>query len=211
MKTKILIIILVAAAVLSIGYYLFHKLSPELIIDSFEGKIEGGPDATVDYGSGSGAKIDVFPAREPVKHGRQSLKVIYDVSQGGYMWVARGYDLFITTAGQWTIRPEKIKWDEYDAIAFYVYGEESGNDIAFDLIDNGKEYWRFMIKDDCSGWKEVIIPFSEFKARTDWQPDIAQRNDTLDFPVKAFQFEPKTGTGTLFFDKVYLSKKQTKP
>lgn len=205
MRLKIILVVFfIVVAIFAI--LILRQASPILIIDSFEGKIVGGIDATVDYGSGAGATVDVSSAREPVYHGRQSLKIVYDNTEGGYMWIARGYNLTMKNAGQWRVLPSKIKWDKYDALLFYLYGEGSGNEIAVDIIDSGKEYWRHLIKDDVAGWKEVVIPFSDFKARTDWQPDNAERNSVMDFPINVFQFEPKTGKGTIFVDKVCLKK-----
>lgn len=206
MRLKI-ILILIGIVVATLAIFTLRKASPVLVIDSFEGKIIGGVNATVDYGSGSGAKVDVFPAKEPVYHGRQSLKIVYDNTEGGYMWVARGYNLTMKNAGQWRVRPERIKWDNYDALVFYIYGEGNGNQIAVDIIDNGKEYWRYLIKDDKREWREVVIPFTDFKARTDWQPDSATRNNVLDYPINVFQFEPRTGKGIIYVDKVCLRKK----
>lgn len=211
MKAKIIagVLVVVIATALVLCFILTPREEPAvLIIDSFEGPLIGGTKATVDYGSGAGAKVNIGPAKKPVVHGRQSLKIVYDVSQGGYMWVARGYGLTQKNAAQWKVPPEKIKWDNYDAFVFYLYGEANGNDVAVDLIDSGKEYWRFLIKDDTKGWKEVVIPFSDFSAREDWQPDSADWNSKMDFPIMAFQFEPKTGMGILFVDKVYLRKKE---
>lgn len=214
MRNKIIIgiiILVIIAVLIAVGLYFCPcKDKTCLIIDSFEGEIIGGEDATVDYGSGSGAWVEVKGVDTPVKDGKQALEIFYDVSNGGYMWIARGYDLTAKNAGQWKLNPNKIKWNDYDAFSFYLYGENSGNDIAVDLIDNGKEYFRFIIKDTSNEWKEVFIPFVGFKARTDWQPDSAIKNNKLDFPVKAFQFEPKTGTGTIVIDKIYLKKKQEK-
>lgn len=209
MRLRILFVVLAILVAATAGYYLYlQRQSPLFIIDSFEGKIMGGEKATVDYGSGAGAMVNVASAKEPVFHGRQSLKITYDVSGGGYMWVARGYNLTQKNAAQWMVLPQKIEWDNYDALVFYLYGEAGGNEIAVDLIDSGKEYWRSLIKDDARGWREVVIPFGSFSARTDWQPDSALRNNRMDFPVNVFQFEPKTGMGTLFVDKVCLRKRR---
>lgn len=208
MKLKILVGVLLVIIAVFLTYYILQKQAlPMLIIDSFEGKITGGQDATVDYGSGAGAKVSVFPGKSTVYHRRQSLKIVYDNSEGGYMWIARGYNLTIKNAAQWRVRPEKIKWDKYDALVFYLYGEGSGNDIAVDIIDSGKEYWRYLINDDIKGWKEIVIPFSDFSARKDWQPDNADRNNKMDFPINVYQFEPKTGVGTIYVDKICLRKR----
>jgi len=206
MKKTIIGIISILIGIVIIYFFVQSEKSPFLLIDSFEGSIVGGENATIDYGSGSGAKVDVFPAKEPVCEGKQSLKITYDVSSGGYIWIARGYNLTIKNAAQWKMPPSKIKWEKYNGLTFFIYGEASGNDIAVDIIDSGKEYWRNIIKDDTKGWKEVYVPFIKFKARADWQPDIAKRNNTIDFPIEAFQIAPKTGTGTIFIDKVCFHK-----
>jgi hypothetical protein len=44
--------------------------------------------------------------------------------------------------------------------------------------------------------------------RDDWQPDGADKNGQIDFPIKVCQFEPLPGSkGTLYFDTVELVKK----
>jgi len=213
MKWKATIVILLVIFIAGIGIFFIKRQnnSPLTVIDSFEGKLIKGANATVDYGAGSGNTVKIFFVNKPVYQGKQALKIVYDASVGGYMWVARGYGLTQKNAGQWKISPQKIKWDKYNAFVFYLYGQNSGNKIAIDLIDNGREYWRSLIKDDKVGWKEVVIPFNNFFCRTDWQPDRAVKNKKLDFPIRAFQFEPKTGKGVIFVDKVCLHKKTAKP
>lgn len=205
---KKIVIFLIIIIVFVVLCYMYSRLGSNLfVIDSFEGQIIGGDNATVDYGSGSGATVFVSGVKYPVKHGSQAIKIVYDATSGGYMWIARGYNLSQENAGQWTVRPEKIKWENYDAIAFDLYGEASGNEIAVDLVDNCKEYWRATIKDDTRGWKGVVIPFSDFLPRTDWQPDNAIRNNMIDYPVMVFRFEPLEGSGTIYVDKVCLRKR----
>lgn len=178
-----------------------------LLIDDFEGAISGGPEGTVDFGAGGGSSVDV-KADKAIKHGgSQSLKVIYDAVAGGYMWVARGFRLDAKYAN-WLVKPEDIKWNEFNAIAFYMYGSDSKAKIAVDLKDNGSEMWRFMIEDNFAGWKQVVCPFAEFYARGDWQPNAADKNANLDFPIQSYQFEPRPeAKGTLYFDDVELIKK----
>jgi hypothetical protein len=87
-----------------------------------------------------------------------------------------------------------------------MYGSNSSGVIAFDLKDKGGELWRFLIDDDFSGWKEVVCPLKEFFPRGDWQPETAERNEKLDFPVTSFQFEPRLpGKGAYYFDCVKLT------
>lgn len=88
-----------------------------------------------------------------------------------------------------------------------MYGSNTGTNIAVDIKDNGKEIWRTMVADDFSGWKKIVCPFSDFYARGDWQPESVDKNGTLDFPIKSYQFEPKAETkGIVYFDTVELTK-----
>jgi hypothetical protein len=110
-------------------------------------------------------------------------------------------------------KPEDISWQDYSAIDFYMYGSDSKANITFDIIDNGFEVWRFIFTDNFTGWKQIVCPFSEFRVRSDWQPDNADKNAKLDFPIRAFTIEfsikpspdGKIKEGTFYFDKVELT------
>ncbi len=177
-----------------------------MIIDDFEGAISGGPAGTVDFGAGNGSTIEVTASTDIKQSGQQAIKVTFDVVPEGYMWVARGKNLDANNAG-WILKTEDIAWEKYQAISFYMYGMNSGIDVAFDIKDNGNEIWRFIVKDDFSGWKQIICAFDKFYARDDWQPNDADKNGSIDFPVKSYQFEPRSGKGTLYFDAVALIEK----
>jgi len=175
-----------------------------LLIDDFECAISGGPDGTVDFGAGNGSSVDVTASTDIKHSGVQSIKVTFNAVPNGYMWVARGIDLDAKNSG-WLVKPEDIKWNEYNAISFYLYGSDAKTKVAFDIKDNGNEIWRFMVEDNFKGWKQIICPFKEFFVRDDWQPDNADKNGVLDFPVKSFQFEPRPeAKGSLYFDTVEL-------
>jgi len=178
-----------------------------LLIDDFEGQISGGPEGTVDFGSGNGSSVTVTGASDIKHQGNQSLKVVYDAEPGGYMYVAKGFDLDAKNAG-WIIVLKDIDWTKFNAISFYMYGSDSKTKIAFDIKDNGNEMWRFMVEDNFKGWKQIVCPFNEFFARADWQPQSADNNALIDFPVKSFQFEPRpeleAKKGELYLDEVEL-------
>jgi len=178
-----------------------------LLLDDFEGLVLGGPDGTVDFGSGGGSTVEVSAETQIKQSGNQSLKAVYNAVTGGYMWVARGSGLDVKNAG-WLVSPESIDWPKFNAVSFYVFGSNSGARVAFDVKDKGLEVFRFLTTDDFTGWKQIVAPFSEFSARSDWQPDSAEKNGALDFPLKSYQFEilPEA-KGTLFFDKVELANK----
>ena len=178
-----------------------------LLLDDFEMAVSNGAEGTVDFGAGNGSSVQVTAATDIKNSGNQSLKVVYDAVSGGYIYVARGFGLDAKNAN-WAIKPSDIKWAEYSGISFYVYGTNSKARIAFDIKDNGGEIWRFITADDFVGWKKVVASFDKFIVRDDWQPQDADKNAQLDFPVKVFQFEPlPISKGTLYFDTVELVKK----
>jgi uncharacterized protein YcfL len=178
-----------------------------LLLDDFEITVSSGLEGTVDFGAGNGSSVQVTSATDIKNSGNQALKVVYDAVPGGYIYVARGSGLDAKNAN-WSIKPSDIQWQEYSAVSFYVYGTDSKAKIAFDIKDNGGEIWRFITEDDFVGWKRVVVSFDKFIVRDDWQPQDADKNGVLDFPVKIFQFEPLPGSkGTLYFDTVELVKK----
>jgi hypothetical protein len=176
-----------------------------LLLDDFEGAITGGADGTVDFGAGNGSTLQASAATDIKNKGSQAMKAEYDAVPGGYMWIARGYGLDVKGAACWLVPPQEINWKDYNAISFYLYGRDSKGNIAFDLKDNGNEMWRFMVEDNFTGWKQIVCPFAQFFSRSDWQPNSADKNDILDFPIKSFQFEPlPESKGVLYFDTVEL-------
>jgi len=178
------------------------KAPSELLLDSFEGEINS---ETVDFGSSENSSLAVSSDRRIKVCGEQSLKLDYELNPSGYMWIARGYGLDIKGAAKWEVPPQDIKWSKYNAFSLSMYGRSSGGIIAFDIKDSGGELWRFFLDDDRSGWKEVICPLAEFFPRGDWQPENADRNEVLDFPIMSFQFEPRImGRGVYYFDCIKL-------
>ncbi len=176
----------------------------EVLLDSFEGGISN---ETVDYGSSEDSLVTVGADKTIKVCGDQSLNIIYDLKPSGYMWIARGFGLDVSGAALWETGPQDIKWKNYKSFSLYMYGNNTGGVVAFDIKDKGGEFFRFLLDDDFSGWKEIICPFDQFMVRADWQPDNAERNQVIDFPIMSFQFEPRLpGIGTYHFDCVKLVK-----
>jgi hypothetical protein len=194
-------------AVVSAAAAVQGRVAQDILIDDFEGAVSGGLDGTVDYGTGNGASLEVSAATDIKNTGNQSLKVVYTEVPGGYMWIARGFGLDAKNTA-WLVNNNSIDWKGLNALSFFMYGSNSNAQLAVDIKDNGGEIWRFLVTDNFSGWKEVVCPFAEFYPRDDWQPDNADKNGVIDFPVKSYQFEPRTdGTGTWYFDTVRIIKK----
>jgi hypothetical protein len=176
----------------------------ELLIDDFEGEISGGEEGTVDFAAGNGSTVEVTASTEIKQSNAQVLKISFYAVSGGYMWVARGASLKAKNS-TWLVKPEDIKWNDYSAFAFYMYGSDSKAEIAFDIEDRGGEFWRYLVQDDFKGWKQVVCKFSDFVYRTNWQPPMAQKNSQLDFPIKSYRWEPRpTAKGVVYFDEVKL-------
>ncbi|MDD5119962.1 MAG: carbohydrate binding domain-containing protein [Candidatus Omnitrophica bacterium] len=202
---KKLVFLTMALVLLLVGACL--AAGDDLLLEDFEIVVSGGPEGTVDFGAGNGSSVTVTEAGDIKNSGNKALKVVYDAAQGGYIYVSRGYGLDAKNAN-WELKPSDIKWEDYKAISFYIYGEDSKNKIAFDVKDSGGEIWRFIVEDDFKGWKRVVCSFDKFVVRDDWQPQDADNNAQLDFPIKIFQFEPlPESKGTLYFDTVELVKK----
>lgn len=200
-------IFFLAAAVVLFAAGICLAQGSNLLLDDFEIAVSNGPEGTVDFGSGNGSTAAVTADTGIKNSGNQALKVVYDAVPGGYIYVSRGSGLDAKNAN-WPIKPADIKWTEYSAISFYVYGADSKAKIAFDIKDSGGEIWRFITEDDFKGWKKVVASFDKFVVRDDWQPNDADKNGQLDFPIKVFQFEPlPPSKGTLYFDTVELVKK----
>lgn len=180
------------------------KAPSEVLLDSFEGDIS---DVTVDFGSSDNSSVKVTAEKNNYICGAQALKIDYDLKTSGYMWIARGYDLDVKGAACWEVEPKDVKWKKYNALSINMNGTNAGGVVAFDIKDAGGELFRFLLDDDKNGWKTVICPFEHFFPRKDWQPETAQINEKIDFPIKSFQFEPRLpGKGVYLFDCVKVIK-----
>ena len=194
-----LVLLLASVLIVALGC---SRSPKSVILDSFEGVLNH---KTVDFGSSSNSSIKVKASQDKKACGNQSMEIIYNLKPSGYMWAARGFRLDVKGAAQWLVKPEDIKWQKYDAISVYAYGANSGGVIAFDVKDSGGEMWRFLIDDNFTGWKKIICPFNRFFPRKDWQPQNADNNGKLDFPIMSFQFEPLLpGKGVYYFDCVTI-------
>jgi beta-glucanase (GH16 family) len=61
-------------------------------------------------------------------------------------------------------------WSTYEGISFWLYGNNSGTTVFFEIQDNRNpgstvddtEIWNYTFADDFAGWQHFEIPFSEF-------------------------------------------------
>ncbi len=66
-------------------------------------------------------------------------------------------------------------WSGYVGITFWLYGQKTGKDLLFEINENRKlgsttadaEIWSHTIKDDFSGWKQIVLNFRNDFTRKD--------------------------------------------
>ena len=132
------------------------------------------------------------------------LTISYDITGWG------GFTHAFTNGVDWITQ----NWLGYDALRFWLYGNNTGATIQIDLLENQApdstfdtaERFYDRIEDDYTGWKQFTLPFSDFKRRTDFQPSGAP-NDGLTLEQVsgyAFIFPAGVGAQVAYLDKVML-------
>ncbi len=144
--------------------------------------------------AGPQSKITAVYSTEKAKSGKQSAKVTHQTKDWAGALV--------------TVDEGKGDWTGMKTFRMWVYGSNSKASFNIDLEDAKKEQFRYTITDDFEGWKEFVIPLSEFKWRTDWQASDAVLNKKYDYPMMTVQFCTATlGNFTLYFDDIVIDSK----
>ncbi len=61
-------------------------------------------------------------------------------------------------------------WSKYTGMSFWLYGQNTGNDLLFEINENRNpgstvadtEIWSYAFKDDFTGWKQFTVGFEKF-------------------------------------------------
>lgn len=93
-----------------------------------------------------------------------ALQVSYDVPSNGY-------------AAAYTSNLPLRDWRDFESVQFAFYGSNSGDELKFQIFDNGREIFEATFDDNASGWRLITLPFDAF-TRASWQPSGAP-NDGL--------------------------------
>ncbi|SEG41729.1 beta-glucosidase [Nonomuraea solani] len=122
------------------------------------------------------------------------LKSVYNVSQ----WGGWSHDL-----------PATQDWSPYEGFSFWVNGTGSGQRIFFELKDGGgpasSELFESSFTDDTAGWRKVVVPFSSFTRRTDYQPGGAPTDGELDLvAIWGYAMRLPATSGTLTWDEFQI-------
>ncbi len=135
---------------------------------------------------------------EATRGGEQStaLTINYDISAWG------GFTHVFNDGEVWTSQ----NWRDYNAIAFWFLGFNTGAEVQLEIFDNrnpdmdgdSAERWFIRFPDDSYGWKQLEFPFSDFERRSDWQPGGAPDDGLNLDAVAGYAFGLPAGTGEAF-------------
>lgn len=97
-------------------------------------------------------------------------------------------------------------WSAFTGLKFKLAGGTNAK-IRLELYDaNGVSYEATFVDDSANG-KLVTLPFSSFKARTDYQPAGVDPDQPFSLvPVKTLNISPIEGKGTILFSELKLYK-----
>jgi len=183
-----------------------------ITLDDFEGDIPFGfPSGIFTFGGDPDDHPILTPADLDLPDlglsPNQVLRVDYDI------------DIFGGLVHNLSFDTNPQDWSGFEGIRFWFFGTNatplppgSGRTIQFEIKDGGvnaesSELWETFFTDDFAGWTEVVIPFSDFRLRTSFQPTGGPINATLDLTEMwgyAFGLPIGTGAGAFFLDQMQV-------
>ncbi len=148
------------------------------MVDDFESGLPSGTDAYGndigfvtwgDFWNGTTVEIittlvpDSDPLARPCQVGDTHL-LQFDANVIGWGGLTHAFEN--ETVDTWTTQD----WSSYEGISFWLYGQNTGNDLLFEIQDNRNpgstegdtEIWSYGFKDDFSGWQLFTLDFSVF-------------------------------------------------
>jgi len=194
-----------------------EPITPNVIVDDFE---TGIPFILAPDGAGIGyvpwgnqPENVTLAARQIVGGSRIALPAVadsantvlalsYDIDSWG------GFTHAFTDGTEWI----SMDWTAYNAMTFWLFGNDTGAQVQIDLFDNrnpdlpgdSAERYFYRVDDDYIGWRQFAVPFALFQRRTDFQPGGAP-NDGLGLDqVSGYAFGMPAGVGaqTAMLDQV---------
>jgi beta-glucanase (GH16 family) len=141
--------------------------------------------------------------------GNHLLKVDYDVTTYG------GFSHAFENAGvsEWVSQD----WSTYEGLSLWLYGSNTGGNFRLDLFDNraasgpyadvdSAERFFYTIPDTFTGWQHLMIPFTDFVRRSDWQPAGAPDDGLTLTETWGYAMDLPSGVGaqTVYLDYVML-------
>lgn len=137
----------------------------------------------------------------PGRFGNYAMQVNYALASGGWGGVGQNY-----------AAPQD--WSAYNQFAFEFYGNNTGNLIRLELLDDRapgttsdtSERFEYRFSDNFSGWKTFTLSWADFSRRADWQPVGAPNNGLTLTQVWGYDFSPLNGSGSFRIDQNRLAK-----
>jgi beta-glucanase (GH16 family) len=149
-----------------------------VIVDDFEDGLPSGEDA---YGNGIGfvtwgdfwtgttvaitttLVADDDPLALPNQSGDNYL-LQFDANVNGWGGLTHAFEN--EDVDTWVTQD----WTGYEGISFWLYGQNTGNDLLFEIQDNRNpgstgndvEIWSYGFVDNFSGWQQIVLGFDEF-------------------------------------------------
>ncbi|HBX68549.1 MAG TPA: hypothetical protein DEH25_03975 [Chloroflexi bacterium] len=132
------------------------------------------------------------------------LQMDSDVPSGG--WAGLTHHFENAAIDTW----EPQDWSDYQAVGFWVYGNNTGKTVFFEVQDNRNpdsikddtEIWSYPFLDNFSGWKRFEVMFTDF-----YRKDIGNGapNDGFTLTdVHGWAFGSTEYAGTLYLDDVQI-------
>lgn len=121
------------------------------------------------------------------------LKIDYKLVKGGWMGA--------------TCEEFMEDWSDFTGLTFKVAGGTKCK-VRLELRDANGVSYEYLFVDDAVKGKVVTVPFSEFKARTDWQPAGVDPEQPFSLvPAQSMNISPlDAGKGVMFFSEMKLYK-----
>jgi hypothetical protein len=130
---------------------------------------------------GPGSTVAPTFVTDDVHEGKQALKIDYETAS----WAGT-----VLSPGK-----EKGNWTGMTTFKLWVKGGNSGNKFELQLQDAQDELFITRVQDNFTGWKQLVIPLSEFKHRNDYQNPTAKSNEAIDYPLRNIQISTNQGSG----------------
>lgn len=152
--------------------------SKTVIVDDFENGLPSGTDGDGldigfvtwgDFWNGTTVAItttlvaDTDPLAVPGQVGDTHL-LQFDANVNGWGGTTHAFEN--AEVNTWT--PQD--WSSYVGISFWLYGQNTGNDLLFEINENRNpgsttsdaEIWSYAFQDDFTGWQQITLGFDEF-------------------------------------------------
>lgn len=146
----------------------------------------------ISYFAGQKPFSDGASVIKPVVDAQGALKIEYVLQKGG--WLGATCEQFYED------------WSAFSGLQFTMAGG-TGNKVRLELIDGNGVSYEVILVDDSAKGKTVTVPFSDFAARTDYQPAGADTDKPFSLvPVRTLNISPLSGKGTISFSNMKLYK-----